>query len=354
MITIYRGRARMKWLVVAVALGLAMPVSARDLAVPPDKGWKHAETGLILMPQLAGMSRTALTDTTQTEHDVAAQYDTPDKSAFATIYLFHPAIADVSLWFDRSQTALETREIFKNASPATADPVAFAVGGAKAASSLRQVYATPAGQYRSTALAVVPVGDWIVSVRMSAKALTAVQLDARLQQVIAAIRWPTDVGTEAPAAAPLKVCATPLTFGKAKLAKPDGADLLMSLMGSSLAAKKKTETKSEPAVHTTWCRDGDARTEYGMYRSDGASSSYVLALYDAGRVVSVYPSIMGQINKTGVYSVSLEDVEGTVSAFQSFTALPSPKQVWSLVGSGQRTGAKTGNQLPISPKAFSK
>ncbi len=344
----------MKWLMMAVAFGLAMPAAARDLAVPTDKGWKHAETGLILMPQLAGMSRTALTDATQTEHDVAAQYDTPDKSTFATIYLFHPAIADVSLWFDRSQTALETRDLFKNASPATADPIAFAVGGARAASSLRQVYATPAGQYRSTALLVVPVGEWIVSVRMSAKALTAVQLDGRLQQVIAAIRWPTALGTEAPAAAPVKVCATPLTFGKAKLAKPDGADLLMSLMGSSLAAKKKAEAKSEPAVRTIWCRDGDVRTEYGMYRSDGASSSYVLALYDAGRVVSVYPSIMGQINKTGVYSVSLEDVEGTVSSFQSFTALPSPKQVWSLIGSGQRTGTKTGNQLTISPKAFSK
>jgi hypothetical protein len=345
----------MKWLMaVAVALALAAPVTARDLAVPMDKGWKHAETGLILMPQLAGMSRTALTDTTQTEHDVAAQYDTSDKNVFATIYLFHPAIADVSLWFDRSQTALETRDLFKNASPATADPITFAVGGAKTASSMRQVYATPAGQYRSTALSVVPVGDWIVSVRMSAKALTSEQLDARLQEVIAAVRWPKAVGIEAPAAAPVKGCATPLTFGKAKLAKPDGADLLMSLMGSSLAAKKKAEAKSEPSVRASWCRDGEARTEYGMYRSDGASSSYVLALYDAGRVVSVYPSIMGQINKTGIYSVSLEDVEGTVSAFQSFTALPSPKQVWSLIGSGQRTGTKTGNQLTISPKAFSK
>lgn len=143
----------MKWLMIAVALGLAMPAAARDLGGgPTGKGWKHAETGLILMPQLAGMSRTALTDATQTEHDVAAQYDAPDKSTFATIYLFHPAIADVSPWFDRSQTALETRDLFKNASPATADPNTFAVGGAKTASSLRQVYATPAGQYRSTAL----------------------------------------------------------------------------------------------------------------------------------------------------------------------------------------------------------
>ena len=167
-----------------LALIVATPVAARDLGVPADKGWKHAETGLILMPQLAGLARTALTDATETEHDVAAQYDAADKSVSATIYLFHPAIPDVGLWFDRSQTALETRDIFRHAAPASADPIAFAAANSGTATSLRQVYAAPGGAYRSTALAVVPVGEWIVSLRMSAKTLTADQLDARLQQAI--------------------------------------------------------------------------------------------------------------------------------------------------------------------------
>jgi hypothetical protein len=331
-----------------LALSTTTPVAARDLAVPADKGWKHAESGLILTPQLAGLSRTALTDATQTEHDVAAQYETADKSVFATLYLFHPAIADVSLWFDRSQTALETRDAFRNAAPATADPVAFAIGGATAASSLRQIYATPAGQYRSTALAVMPSGEWIVSLRMSAKTLTADQLDARLRQFVAAIRWPAVIPNAAPAATRMKRCATALTFGKAKPVKPDGADLLMSLMGSSLAATKSPA--AAPAPRRSWCREGEPRPEYGVYRSDSGSNGYVLGLHDAGRVVTVYPSLMGQINKSGSYAVTLEDLDGTVSAFQSFTALPSPKQVWTFIESGRSTGTKTGNRVTINAK----
>ena len=336
-----------------LALIVATPVAARDLGVPADKGWKHAETGLILMPQLAGLARTALTDATETEHDVAAQYDAADKSVFATIYLFHPAISDVALWFDRSQTALETRDIFRHAAPASADPIAFAAANSGTATSLRQVYAAPGGAYRSTALAVVPVGEWIVSLRMSAKTLTADQLDARLQQAIKAVRWPPSATTATLATVPIETCATPLTFTKAKQAKPNGSDLLMSLMASTMAAKAKTDQKSAPPVpRPTWCRDGTASTEYGVYRSSASSGGYVMALYDAGRVISVYPSLMGQVDKSGTYAVSLEDVEGTTSVFPSFTALPSPKQVWDLVGSGKRSGTMKGKQMTIDPKAL--
>lgn len=344
----------MKTWMMVLALATATPAAARDLGVPAGKGWKHAETGLILMPQLAGLSRIALTDATQTERDVAAQYDMPDKSMFATIYLFHPAIPDVALWFDRSRTAIETRDLFRNAAPASADPIAFAVGGSGSAASLRQVYATPGGgQYRSTALAVVPVGDWVVSVRMSAKTLTADQLDASLQQVIQTIRWPPSATTGTIAAAPVTTCTTPLTFTKAKQTKPNGADLLMSLMASTMAAKAKTEETSAPPVpHPTWCRDGTASTEYGVYRSSASTGGYVMALYDAGRVISVYPSLMGQVDNSGTYAVSLEDVEGTTSVFPSFTALPSPKQVWDLVESGKRSGTMKGKQMTIDPKAL--
>ncbi len=55
---------------------------------------------------------------------------------------------------------------------------------------------------------------------------------------------------------------------------------------------------------------------------------------------------------SGTYTVSLEDVEGTVSSFPSFTAMPSPKQVLDLVKSGKRTGSMRGNQMPIDPKAL--
>ena len=63
----------MKWLLCALALTSGASLSARNLVVPADKGWKHAETGIILSPQLAGLPRTELTDATQSEHDVAVR-----------------------------------------------------------------------------------------------------------------------------------------------------------------------------------------------------------------------------------------------------------------------------------------
>ncbi len=250
-------------------------------------------------------------------------------------------VTSVPLWFDRSRTAIETRDLFRDAAPASADPVAFAPPGSATASALRQVYASAGGAYRNTALAVIPVGGWIVAIRMSGRTLIAGQLDERLQQAIAAIRWPA-AAAPAPAAVPVKACATPLAFGKAKAMKPGGADLLIDL---ALAGTLSRQAKAEPVAGPPpiWCREGKGLKEYGIYRTDGGLG-YTMALYDAGRVVSVFPSIMGQVDKTGIYSVTLKDVDDSASAFPSFSAMPSPRQVWELVRAGRTSGRAAGRR----------
>lgn len=75
----------MRWLIMGLALAVASPLAARDLPVPADKGWQHAQTGLVLAAQIDGMRRTALTDATASEHDVMAQYQAADGSVSATI-----------------------------------------------------------------------------------------------------------------------------------------------------------------------------------------------------------------------------------------------------------------------------
>lgn len=342
----------MKLLFAFLMISTTTPLAARDLVVPADKGWMHAETGITLRSQLAGLARTALADATQSERDVTAQFEAPDKSVVATIYIFRPAIANVGLWFDRSRTALEDRSTFKNAVPATADPVAFAAGGSTAPSSLRQVYASPGGPFRSTALAVVPVGTWIVAIRMSAATLTARELDGRLLQAVGAIKWPTTSGSSSLIASPTKACTTPIAFKKAKQIQPNGSDMLMSLLGGSVASKMQAEQKGSSTPVATWCRNGEGNTDYGVYRSDGSPAGYVLALYDAGRVVSVYPSLTGQIDKTGAYSVSVEDVDGTVSTFPSFSALPDPKQVWDLIRKGRPSASLKGKAITLDSKSL--
>lgn len=342
----------MKWLLFALALTSGASLSARDLVVPADKSWKHAETDIILSPQLAGLPRTGLTDATQNEHDVAAQFAAPDSSVSATIYIFHPAIADAGIWFDRSRATLENRDVFRSAAPATADPVSFTAFGTGPANALRQDYAIAGGPFRSTALAVVAAGEWIVSIRMTARALTSQQLDTQLLDVVNAIRWPLPAAMPAAGIEPIKTCAAPLTFKKAKQVKPNGSDVILSLLGGVVARTNRTDKDSPPRPRVVWCRDGAGTPEYGVYRAADERSSYSLALDDAGRVMNVVPSLMGQIEKTGTYSVTLVDVDGRVSALPSFAAMPTPKQVRDLLGSGKALGTARQGQVKVDPSAL--
>jgi hypothetical protein len=354
---------RMRVLMMVLALASATPLAARELAVPADKGWQHQETGLVLMSRLTGLQRTALSDTTQSEHDVAAQFTAPDESVIASVFLFKPAIADVALWFDRGATTLQANEVFRGAAPVSAAPLGFAAGGAPVASSLRQVYTKATGPYRSTALAVMPLGEWIVAVRMSAKSLSAEALDAGLMQLIGAIRWPAGAAgagsgvapanPPALAAVPVTACAAPLSFRKAKLLKSNTTDVLMQLIGTHAAREASASKERAPVQPSRWCREGEATSGYGIYRSDrNGAQGYAMVLGDAGRVVWVQPSLMGQIEKTGHYSVSLADVDGRTLAFPSFNGMPAPEQVWDLVGKGGPSATMNGNVMTIDPKTL--
>jgi hypothetical protein len=110
---------------------------------------------------------------------------------------------------------------------------------------------------------------------------------------------------------PVTACATPLTFHKAKALKPEGGDMLMQMIGTLAEQEAPASKTATPPAPSRWCREGEATAGYGVYRSNRADAEgYALALGDAGRIVWVQPSLMGQIEKDGRYSVSLADVDG--------------------------------------------
>lgn len=343
-------RAIRGWLLsAAVMMGVvSVEARARELPVPVGKGWQHAQTGIILMPMLAGLTRTELSDATTGEFDVTARYEAADKSVITTLFLFHPAAGNAALWFDRARTALETSSALPGMSPASAVPMVFAAPGASVASSLRQAYASPGGSFRSTALAVVPVGGWLVVLRMTAPTLTATQLGERMDQVIAGVRWPAEGMTAGPAAVPIAACATPLRFSKAKVVKPDLADMMIA--GVVHVGRMKRRDATSAVV--TWCRDSAGERNYGVYRSSNEEAGFAMALGDAGRVISVAPSFMGLLNKTGTYSVTMSDVDGSVETFASFNKLPSPTQVWSAVAGGKPISRTKDNTTTVDGKAL--
>jgi hypothetical protein len=344
-----------------VALTATTGVSARDLAVPTNKGWMHADTKLIVRPSVAGLNRIAITDATTTEHDVAVKLENADQSVFATLFLFHPSIPSVALWFDRSRTAIEERRNFDKGAPASADPIAFAPLGTGPAVGLRESWSLLSSPYRSTSLAVMPMGEWMLVVRLTAKSLTADALDAKMNEIIATLK-PAIATTPAypgPAAV-IRPCATQTDFAhlpKAKVEKPSQGDVMSNLLMGAVMANYKPDPKTQaekPAAPL--CRDGESRTEYGVYRREGSDGNgYTMALYDAGRTVGVYPGIMSQIQqrKTMSYSVVLRQVDDSADSFPSFDRLPRPEQVFDLIAKGAPSAKTRGNTVSINASALS-
>jgi hypothetical protein len=343
-----------------LAATMASPATAapRTLAVPADKGWMHAQTRVVLRPQVAGLSRLSLTDSTTTEHDVTAQFESADHATLATLYLFHSAVPEVSVWFDRARATLEARDLFRHAAPASEAPIAFAASGTITA-GLRQTYAIVDGPNRSTALAVIPLDEWLVVLRMTSRGNSAA-LDRQLTDFVAALRLPA--ASAARPATPIAACPTTLAYGKAKMVKPEPTDLLLSFIGAIAAEEKKPSAEPAPASSRPWCREGEPGDGYAAYRHDDETDGYAVALHDAGRIAWTQLSVASQfaahqtagekLVTSASYAVTLSDVDGRTLTFPSFTALPSPKQVYEDIAKQRPLGSALGKQVTLDAKAI--
>ncbi len=217
--------------IVLAFAGVPARAELRSLEVPATAGWQHAETGLVLRSKLAGLPRTSLQDNGAAELDVIVNFAAPDKASIITVYLFRPALMSVPVWFDRSEAQILSRDVYGGAQP-VGEARAFAPPSAQTASGLRRIYLTNA-EYKATGLAVMPLGEWLVAIRISARDADPVALEAKLDEAIGSLGWPKDVKSAA-AAVPVAACSTPLTYAKrARLQKPTMVD---GLIGAALWA----------------------------------------------------------------------------------------------------------------------
>lgn len=287
--------------------------------------WRHAQTGIVLPPSADGLPRRHVLDSGKDELDVSAAYQADD-TIFATVYIYRPQISDAGMWFDRARSIIRTmpqyraeasgQEVIGRLRPTVSAPE---VG-------LRMVRAVNFDGNKSTGLATVPVGDWIVKIRMTGK-ISMDELDRRLTAFVQTIGWPEMVASPSPPQM-LEPCSDTLKFGKAKLTKPDMAQAMLSGLILGVASSKKREAPSAPL-----CREVDAGIPYGVYRRVGEQDAYFLALNDAGRVVSITPAFNLKESK-GEFQATLLDLDRS-DVFPNFKGFPSPKTVMELLPKAQ-------------------
>ncbi len=237
--------------------------------------------------------------------------------------MFGTAVADRALWLDRALAAIRLRPGWGLEAAPEPAVTAFAPPGASVASGLRTAFDVGVPEVRSTALAVAPLGDFLIKVRLSSTRLDAAALDARLSRFIEAAGWPAPKAGER-SAVPILPCPEPLRLRQARQVRDDMGDVLMNLLTGIVVER----SEGPPPIY---CREPAADLRHGVYRPDASRNAYLIALGDGGIALSVTPGveIEGVGGNSRRFSMRLLD-RGTTSALPSFNRLPPPEQAMAV------------------------
>jgi hypothetical protein len=175
----------------------------------------------------------------------------------------------------------------------------------------------------------MPMGEWLVAIRISSRDPDPAALETSLDAVIAALGWPDGVADAAPASL-VAGCPEPLEYARrARLQRPSMTD---ALLGSALLGMAAGRADDEAAATVVFCRAAPGKSEYGVYRdaADRERESYVMALGDAGRTISVAPSLGALVDGNKGYMVSLGELDRTL-IFPNFDKLAAPDKALEAV-----------------------
>ncbi len=318
-----------------------------DVAAP----WFHAGSGIAVPPRIGSFVRGTVQQNGEGQLDIIVSYDAPDTQTTLNLYIFRAWQPTAPVWFSQIDAAMHSGGSAQRlGGTLDAGPIitAFAPPGQHGATALRSAFSVTGNRIKSTGSAVIPAGEWLVTIRMSSVTKDKAGLDQTLVETIAALSVPSPKREVEPAV-PIAPCSAAMLLKSAKRAKPDMTDSLfggiMAQLATSEEAKSEDGKKEEVSKPILWCRDASSTNLYGIYRdTTGDVPGYIMALGDAGHAAEVSLSLAGLIGKKRRIAVSLHVLERDYS-FAPFTDVPTPEQVFDVVqrdqpiSSSDRSGA---------------
>lgn len=261
---------------------LAQDPPGRPIALSATDSFTHQHSKIRLPPVLTGLPRTEASENEPDQLHTSFHYASPDRAEQYILIIYRDVGGGLPVWFDRARKRVERGEIGA-ATPHWAG--GFVPPGRTNASGLLATYALTGGPYLSSGVAVVPVGEWLVTLWAASRTRSPAELDSRIPAALAEIVWPKM--DPAPAAVPVAACTSPLALsGDAKPVPKDEDSFAQSFMGAVLDAKLM-----EPLRRATdppnWCRDSIELGNAGVYRDDEQKDGYFLAVSDSGRGIRV-------------------------------------------------------------------
>ncbi len=325
--------------IAAILIAGTIPALAQTKPAPLEteagKPFKHDNSGITLPATLLGFPRNEGQEYVKPQLDVAFRYFPADTNEEVSVYIYRVTSGVPSLWFDVSSNSIEQRAAFGRKTRFEM-PLTFTPPGQAAASGLKAAWTLSDAPYRSTALAIVPVGEWLVKIRYSSATLEVASLTRRLDEVVAAIGWPGKI-EQAPAAAAIADCTKPLKLnGASKPVKADGASALIDALMAANVRDKKDKEETGDSMPVAWCRDRAVKAPALVYRPVESENSYLLAFTDSGRAVWTRPSLSGLLGAgKGSWAVSIV-LPGETINYLGRDRLPEPGEL-SKILEGQVT-----------------
>jgi hypothetical protein len=310
----------------------AQGLPSRPIELSATDAFTHEHSKIRLPPVLTGLTRTEASENEPGQLHVSLQYASRDRGKQYIAIIYRDVGGGLPVWFDRARKRVELGQIGTAALHRAAE---FVPPGRTNASGLLATYTLAGGPYRSSGVALVPVGEWLITLWAASRTGSAAELDARIPAALAEIVWPKM--DPAPAALPVTACTSSLPLsGDAKPVPKDKDSFAQSFMGAVLDAKLM-EPMRRAADPPRWCRDSIELDNAGVYRADEQKDGYFLAINDSGRGVRVRRNaVTTSAQKAGKSKAHSERYEvqvtqmSTISTSGLLDRLPPPGQALAI------------------------
>ncbi|MEM8694553.1 MAG: hypothetical protein AAGE05_00850 [Pseudomonadota bacterium] len=324
-----------KWPMAMLAAVIAVSATAAPttLETIDTEAFSHDVSGAELPAAIGSLQRTRVVDFEQGQFNIAAQYQNDEGSTFITLYLYRAGVPNVSLWFDRVVPTITSREGFE---PEVGNEIVvrpFTPPGHDQNSGLRMSYSPRHGGVAGTAAALAQYGTWLVKIRASSNRFGHDTLDQLVDLTLAEFEPPDRVGNPGPAYS-VEPCQSELAVGAAQqvpASSVEVAPLAMLFQGIGQTVGEDGQVIDPEPV--TYCRDSLSTDGYGVYRANEATGGYVIALSDAGNVISVGrgTTLLDLARNSGAPIAITFQSSAQNLVFQPFDALPYPEAAIEVV-----------------------
>ncbi len=268
-----------RYLACSLLFAAAAVTPAQAQAQPQPGRWSHEESGISLPLKIDEMQRGRERDLSGgLRHDVMTQYGSDTEPV--TVYVYRSAYPNPALWFERTRHAMKTNVGLPTEGVA---PRSFSLAGATAPNGLREEASLPpGGPWKSTAVAIGQVGEWVVKARITSRTLDAAGVAAKMDRLLASVQSAKAVENTLPLQVP-GACRDQLRLkGKPIRRKRDKAIAAASVTGLAelTNARGAGGLARDPSA---WCRLDTSIPAHiaSVYRSNDGRS-WVALLGDSG------------------------------------------------------------------------